>query len=199
MKTKSKGPACRQAGKLFIISAPSGSGKTTLCKKLLEDDLELAHSISATTRPPRPGEKNGVDYHFISKGDFERMIEKGAFLEYEENFGNFYGTPRKFIADSLKEPRSVLLSIDVKGAMKVRKAYPEESVLVFILPPSLKALKSRLESRRQDRKETIADRLKFARKEISYKSRYDYRIINDKLKNAYHNLKDIIIKETKMR
>lgn len=189
----------RPRGRLFIISAPSGSGKTTLCKKLLEDDLELAHSISATTRPPRPDEKDGVDYHFISKSDFERMIKKGAFLEYEENFGNFYGTPRKFIADSLKESKSVLLSIDVKGAMKVRKAYPEESVLVFILPPSLKALKSRLESRRQDRKKTILDRLKLAKKEISYKSRYDYRIINDKLKSAYHNLKDIVIKETKMR
>lgn len=189
----------RPRGRLFIISAPSGSGKTTLCKKLLEDDLELAHSISATTRPSRPGEKDGVDYHFISKSDFERMIEEGAFLEYEENFGNFYGTPRKFITDSLKESKSVLLSIDVKGAMKVRKAYPEESVLVFILPPSLKALKSRLESRRQDGKETILDRLKLAKKEISYKSRYDYRIINDKLKSAYHNLKDIVIKETKMR
>lgn len=182
-------------GKLFIISAPSGSGKTTLCRKLLADNLGLVHSVSATTRPPRPGERDTLDYHFISRKEFDEMIRKDEFLEHEDNFGESYGTPRKFIEDSLREGRSVLLSIDVKGAMKVRAAYPKESVLIFILPPSLAALKKRLQARSSDGAETIATRLKLARKELSYRGRYDYHIINDKLTSAYRRLKNIITAE----
>jgi len=184
-------------GKLFIISAPSGSGKTTLCKKLLADNMGLVHSVSATTRAPRPGEKDGVDYHFISRKIFETMAERGEFLEYEDNFGELYGTPRRLIKDSLKADKPVLLSIDVKGAMKVRREYPEDSVLIFILPPSIAALEKRLKSRESDGAETIAMRLNLAKKELSYKDKYDYKIVNDKLTGAYRKLEAIIISEVK--
>ncbi len=182
-------------GKLFVISAPSGCGKTTLCKKLLEDDLGLIHSTSATTRPPRSGEKNGVDYHFISEKKFKHMAEKGAFLEHEKNFGYFYGTLKKAIENDLKKGRLILLSIDVKGAMRVKKIYPADSVLIFILPPSITALKKRLLSRRSDGEDAISTRLNLAKKEIGYKDRYDYRIMNDRLDTAYRKLKNIILYE----
>ncbi|MFA6078432.1 MAG: guanylate kinase [Candidatus Omnitrophota bacterium] len=182
-------------GKLFIISAPSGCGKTTLCKKLLEDDLGLVHSTSATTRPPRSGEKNGVDYHFLSEKKFEEMAEAGAFLEYEKNFGYSYGTPKKAIEKDLKKGRSILLSIDVKGAMRIKRIYPDDSVLIFILPPSITALKKRLLSRRSDGEDAISTRLNLAKKEMEYKDRYQYRIVNDRLDTAYRKLKNIILDE----
>ena len=186
----------RRGGRLFIISAPSGSGKTTLCKRLLKDNSSLVPSISATTRSPRPGETDGIDYHFISKGDFERMAAGKEFLEYEENFGNLYGTPKRFIEDSLEKGRPILLSIDVKGAMKVKRAYPKESVMIFILPPSLKALRQRLKRRQAAGAKTISDRSKPAKNEMARKERYDYQIVNDRLTSAYKKLKAIIIKET---
>ena len=176
-------------GKLFVISAPSGCGKTTLCKKLLADKPEMMRSVSMTTRPPRPGEKDGVDYHFMSRKDFKGLIERGEFLEYEENFGHFYGTPKRFIRDNLKKGKSILLNIDVKGAMKVRRAYPKDSILLFILPPSIKALKKRLHARMTDSIQTISTRFNLAKKELAYKDRYDYRIVNDRLDNAYRRLK----------
>jgi guanylate kinase len=179
-------------GKLFIISAPSGCGKTTLVKKLLADGMDLVQSVSVTTRAPRPGEINGEDYHFVSRKKFERMAKDGEFLEHEENFGRFYGTPKGPIEKALSRGRSVVLSIDVKGAMRVRKAHPEESVLIFILPPSIAALKKRLHGRKSDRRDQIKRRLELARKEMSYKNRYDYRVINDRLDTACRKLKKII-------
>jgi guanylate kinase len=184
-------------GKLFIVSAPSGSGKTTLCNKLLGDYLGLANSVSMTTRRPRPDEVEGIDYHFVSRKKFQKMIGAGEFLEYEENFGELYGTPEKFIANNLKSGKSVLLSIDVKGAMKVKRAYPDESVLIFILPPSVGTLKKRLFSRHSEDIAAIKRRVAFARKELSYKNRYDHRIVNNHLANAYKRLKDIILSELK--
>ncbi len=178
--------------KLFVVSAPSGCGKTTLCNRLLKDGLDLAGSVSMTTRAPRPGEKNGVDYLFVTGKKFRSMIQNGGFLEYEENFGNLYGTPKKFIEDNFKKGKSVLLSIDVKGAMKVRRAFPAQSVLIFLIPPSITALKKRLQSRRSDAPEVIARRLGFAKKELAYKQRYDYRIVNDDLERAYRRLKKIV-------
>lgn len=184
-------------GRLFVVSAPSGAGKSTLCERLLGDDLGLARSLSVTTRPPRPGEREGVDYHFISKKDFDSMASAGEFLEREENFGYFYATPKGPIEEALGKGRGILLNIDVKGAMNVRKAYPKESVLIFILPPSIEALKDRLASRNSDTAETISARLKFAKKELSYKDRYDYRIVNDRLEDAYAQLKEIIRRESR--
>ncbi len=181
--------------KLFVISAPSGSGKTTLCNKLLKAGLSLKRSISMTTRPPRPGEEDGVDYYFVSEKYFRDAIKNNGFLEYEENFGFLYGTPKKFIERHLRKGDNVLLSIDVKGAMKVKKEHPDESALIFILPPSLSALKKRLQLRRSEDKGAISARLKLARREIAYKKKYDYTVVNDRLSAAYKKLKDIITTE----
>jgi len=187
-------PAKRN-GKLFIISAPSGCGKTTLCRKLLSDKLNLKHSVSVTTRPPRRGERSGKDYFFVTPEKFIAMIDNGDFLEYEENFGFLYGTPKKFVDDILKKGKNVLLSIDVKGAMNVRQLYPKDSTLIFIMPPSADALKKRLETRMADPAPSILNRLKLAKKEIAYKDKYDYIVVNDRLDTAYKKLKDIIISE----
>lgn len=185
----------RSSAKVFIVSAPSGCGKTTLCDRLLDDRFALANSVSMTTRPPRQGEKNGRDYIFVSKARFLRMVKNGGLLEYEENFGNLYGTPAAFVEKNLAKGVSVLLSIDVKGAMKVRRIYPDSSVLIFILPPSVKELKTRLSLRRSDTPEEVKRRLALAKKEISYAARYDYRIVNDKLDVAYRALKNTVKKE----
>lgn len=182
-------------GKLFVVSAPSGCGKTTLCKRLLSDKLGLFKSVSMTTRLPRPGEKDGADYYFASERQFRELIAKGSFLEHEENFGYLYGTPKKHVEDLLKSGKPVLLNIDVKGAMTVKNLYPKESVLIFLLPPSLRALENRLKSRMADPSDTIKRRLKLAREEMSCKKRYDYRVMNDNLDNAHRRLKTIIAGE----
>lgn len=186
----------KRKGKLFIVSAPSGCGKTTLCKKLLNDNLNLSHSVSATTRPPREGEIDGKDYFFVSPEEFRAMVKRGEFLEHEENFGFRYGTPKKFVDGIFKKGKNVLLSIDVKGAAKVSAIYPGRSVLIFIMPPTLAALKKRLESRMTDPAHSISSRLKVARHEIKYKGKYDYVVVNDRLDTAYKKLKSIIVKET---
>lgn len=185
----------KRLGKLFVVSAPSGSGKTTLCNKLFEDGLGLINSVSMTTRPARAGEIAGVDYHFVSRKKFQQMISEGEFLEYEDNFDHLYGTPKRFIEENLKSGRDVLLSIDVKGAMKVRKVYPKHSVLIFILPPSIAALKKRLLSRKSEDKGTIEKRLAIAKKELSYKDKYDYCVVNDRLTSAYKKLREIVLSE----
>jgi guanylate kinase len=184
-------------GRIFVVSAPSGCGKTSLCRRLLAGGLGLVQSISATTRPPRKDELEGVDYHFVSREEFTRLAEKGGFLEYEENFGHLYGTPREFIEDGLKKGAYLLLSIDVKGAMKVKAAYPEESVLIFILPPSMAALEKRLKFRMMDGEEDIHTRLNLAKKELAYRDRYDYAIVNNRLESAYGRLRRTIIREQK--
>ena len=190
-----KSSARTATGKIFVVSAPSGCGKTTLCNRLLSDGLGLANSVSMTTRPPRPGEKNGIDYRFVSGNHFSQIIRKKGFLEYEENFGYFYGTPRAFVENHLNKGKSVLLSIDVKGAMKIHKAYPSESVLIFLLPPSMAALRKRLRSRKSDSPGVIRRRLGVAKRELSYKKRYDYRIINANLEKAYRRLKNVVVAE----
>ena len=182
-------------GKLFVVSAPSGCGKTTLCKRLLAGGLGLADSVSMTTRPRRAGERSGIDYRFVTEKRFRDIMRRRGFLEYEENFGHLYGTPRRFVEDRLKKGKPVLLSIDVKGAMKVRKAYPASSVLIFLLPPSIAALKERLRSRKSDSPEVIRQRLGLAKRELSYKNRYEYRIVNDNLEKAYRRLKGVVSAE----
>jgi guanylate kinase len=186
-----KSPALK--GKIFVISAPSGCGKTTLANKLLEDKPDIMASISVTTRDPRPGEMDGKDYHFVAKEKFKKMVARDEFLEHEENFGNFYGTPKKPIKKALKAGRSILLNIDVKGAMRVRRAHPKESVLVFIMPPSITALKKRLHGRKADKAEEIKRRLDLAKREISYKDKYDHIVVNDRLDTAYRKLSKIVM------
>jgi len=182
----------RKHGKIFIISAPSGSGKTTLCDKLLASGVDLNRSISVTTRPRRAGEASRKDYYFTSKALFKKGIRQNRFLEWTRTYGWYYGTPKKFVAGLLKKGRDVLLSIDVKGAARIKKLYPD-SVLIFILPPSMKELKERLKKRNSDDKKEIKKRLRIVKRELSFARRYDYSVVNDSVNNAVCKLKAIVI------
>lgn len=180
-------------GKLFVVSAPSGAGKTTLCEQLLKALPNLVRSISLTTRKARSGEKEGYDYFFVSEEDFKKKIKNKELLEYAKVFGEYYGTPRKFVVDNLRQNKDVLLNIDVQGAIQIRKNFKKDSVLIFILPPSLEDLEKRLTKRKTDTEEQIQQRLKVAIKELSHLKYYDYQIINDDLKEAFQKLRAIII------
>ena len=184
----------RKKGKIFVVSAPSGSGKTTLCTALAGRSRKITQSVSMTTRPPRRGEKNGRDYYFVTEREFRKDIEKGRFLEWDRNFGNFYGTPRRHVEDSLKKGKDVILSIDVKGAMQVKKSCPE-AVFIFIKPPTFSELKKRLKKRNTEREASISERLEVAKKEMAYASKYNYVIVNDSLSKATKRLKYILESE----
>lgn len=184
----------KRRGVLFILSAPSGCGKTTLSKMLVQSNIGLINSISMTTRRSREDERDGVDYFFVEEKEFKKAIVKKEFLEWTKNFGFYYGTPKRFIMDNLKKGQDILLSIDVKGAIKVKKLY-KDAILIFLLPPSLEALKKRLKERMTDSLIEIKKRLKIAEKEISYLPKYDYSIINDNLKRAKSELESIITAE----
>lgn len=169
-------------GLLIVVSAPSGCGKGTLLAEVLKND-NFYYSVSATTRAPREGEVNGVNYHFTSKEDFEKLIASGGVLEYAQYCGNYYGTPRKAVEDKLAEGRDVILEIEVQGAMKIKQSCPE-AVFVFILPPSVETLKERLEKRGTETADVIAKRVAEARGEIEKAYNYDYVIVNDDLDTA---------------
>lgn len=155
----------------------------------------LVRSVSLTTRAPRRGEQDGIDYHFVSTEEFKTLIKKGKFIEHAEVFGNFYGTPVGPIKGTLKNNKDILLSIDVKGAMQIKKLLGPRSVFIFILPPSLDALNKRLMKRHADSKGEINKRLKIAKEELSYLHKYDYAIVNRKLKDALSQLEAVIIAE----
>jgi guanylate kinase len=180
------------SGNLFIISAPSGAGKTSLVSALLKQNKQIALSISYTTRAPRPGETNGKDYHFISREMFLEMAKDGDFLESAEVYGNFYGTSQPWIEKELAAGHDILLEIDWQGAAQVRKLMPQ-AISIFILPPSLSALETRLKGRGQDSAEVIARRLQAAQEDISHVAEFDYVIINDKLDEALRQLDAIVI------
>ena len=184
----------KKQGILFIISAPSGSGKTTLCARLVELVDSLYRSISMTTRAPRSGEKDGVDYIFIEKQEFIKRQKKNEFLEWAKIFGEYYGTPKKHITHMLKRGSDVLLSIDVQGAMKIKRL-KLDAVYIFILPPSIAMLKERLINRSTDSKKAIRERLNVSRKEISCSQKYDYVVVNNRLEPALDNLRAIIVAE----
>ena len=179
------------SGHLFIVSAPSGAGKTTLVRLLLEKDPGIRVSISSTTRPPRTGENDGREYHFVDVQYFLEMVSRGDFLEWAEVHGNYYGTSRHWIEAEMSAGRDVLLEIDWQGAQQVRKAFPA-AIGIFILPPSLEELKSRLSGRGTDSAETIARRIAAARDEMRHVDEFDYVIINDDLQQALDNLRSII-------
>ena len=179
------------SGALFIVSSPSGGGKTSLVKALLESEPEVRLSVSHTTRAPRPGEVNGRAYHFVALPEFERMQQAGEFLESAVIYGNRYGTSQKWIERERAEGRDVLLEIDWQGALQVRRLM-RQVVSIFILPPSLEVLESRLKGRAQDSAETIARRLAAAREEISHVAEYDYVFINDDFNRAALDLRSII-------
>lgn len=179
------------SGTLFVVSAASGTGKTSLVKALLDVKDGIGVSVSHTTRPMRPGEEHGVNYHFTSRDDFQRMIEAGDFLEYAEVFGNLYGTSRPWVDAQLKSDRDVILEIDWQGAQQVRRLMPD-AISLFILPPSLTVLEQRLRGRGTDAEEVIAHRLREAQGDISHYAEFDYLVINDDFNAALADLKAIV-------
>ena len=170
-------------GVLYVVAAPSGAGKTSLVKALLQKDTAIRLSVSYTTRAPRPGEVNGVDYHFVSIDDFRQMAARGEFLESAEVYGNYYGTSQAWIAGEIAAGRDILLEIDWQGAAQVKKHFPE-AVTLFILPPSIEALRERLSNRGQDSSEVIEKRMAAARDDISHAGEFEYIIVNDDFDQA---------------
>lgn len=180
------------SGNLFIVSAPSGAGKTSLVSALLKSNKHIALSVSYTTRAPRLGEIDGKDYHFVSREKFLEMAKNGDFLESAEVYGNLYGTSQSWIERELASGRDILLEIDWQGAEQVRRLMPH-AISIFILPPSLSALETRLQGRGQDSAEVIARRMQAARDDISHVAEFDYVIINDKLDEALKQLDAVVI------
>lgn len=178
-------------GRLFIISAPSGAGKTTLCKILLDRFPDLLYSVSFTTRTPRQGEKKGKDYNFITKEEFCRGIKKGMWAEWAEVHGNYYGTSAYFLKNAMSEGKNILIDMDVQGAAIMLRSYPD-SVTIFIQPPSIDALQSRLKKRGADSEETIKKRMAAAEKEMAKKHLYRHVVMNDDLPKAVEELISII-------
>lgn len=178
-------------GNLFIVAAPSGAGKTTLVSLLLENDPQIRVSISHTTRAPRPGEENGREYHFIDVPAFLDKVQSGEFLEWAEVHGNYYGTSKKWIESEMSSGRDVLLEIDWQGAQQVRKSFPK-AIGIFVLPPSMDVLKTRLSGRGTDSAEVIARRIAAAHDEMRHVDEFDYVIINDDLQQASGDLQSIV-------
>ncbi len=178
-------------GNLFIISAPSGAGKSTLINALLKQDADMQLSVSHTTRSPRPGETNGVQYHFTDVSSFKQLIAEDQFIEWAEVFGNYYGTSKAALADKLAQGIDVFLDIDWQGARQIKQQLPFVTS-IFILPPSVEALEQRLNQRGQDSAEVIAGRMAKARDEISHANEYDYWVVNDDLELAVQQFSGII-------
>ncbi|MBD3379022.1 MAG: guanylate kinase [Candidatus Omnitrophica bacterium] len=179
---------------VIIVSAPSGSGKTTIVDSMLKSMDGIEQTVSYTTRLPRNGERDGQDYIFVSEEDFRKRIEEGDFLEWEENFGNLYGTSEEQVRKTLARGADIILSIDVKGARNVKNRFPE-SISIFIMPPSEEELARRLRNRRTDDDRQVVIRLKEAAREIKASEEYDYLLINDDLERAVDELKGIIEQE----
>ena len=179
-------------GLMFILSSPSGAGKTTIARKLLEGDDQIGLSISATTRPPRPGEVEGTDYHFVSETEFDRMIAADEFYEWAHVFGHRYGTPKAHIRAGLKEGCDFLFDIDWQGTQQLSQKDKADVVAVFILPPSIEELRRRLVSRAQDSDAVIEDRMARAKAEISHWGEYDYIVINDHIDACFVQVREIL-------
>ncbi len=182
-------------GLLLVMSSPSGAGKSTLSRRLLASDRNITMSVSVTTRPPRPGEVNGRDYHFISKEEFARLRDGGQLLEHAEVFGNFYGTPRAPVEEALAWGRDVLFDIDWQGTQQLAEAMEGDLVRIFILPPSAEELRERLIRRAQDSASVVAKRMAEASSEISHWPEYDYVIVNENLDLAGQQIAAILTAE----
>ncbi len=181
-------------GRLFVISAPSGTGKTTILKRVLREFPEIEFSISYTTRPPRPDEKEGVEYHFVTHDEFQRMRKGGVFAEWTKLLGDYYGTSKVFLKECFAQDTDVILDIDTQGAEQIRKNY-RNGVFIFILPPEIEELKKRLTRRGSESQEMIDLRIRNAYKEIEKVDNYDYVVINDQIDGAVQRIKAIIVAE----
>ena len=182
----------KKTGNLIVISGPSGAGKDTVVKKLLETNSNIELSVSMTTREPRKGEKEGVDYYYVSNEEFQKQIDNGNLLEYANVFGsNYYGTPKDKVLKNINKGIDVILVIDIQGAIQVKEAMPE-SIFIFIMPPSMKELKKRLIERDTESSEKILERFKTAYKEINEATKYNYVVINDKVEKAARKIECIL-------
>ena len=185
-----------KGGKFYVtIAGPSGGGKSTLCKMLLNRYHNVVHSVSNTTRPRREGEREGVHYFFLSREDFQKRIDAGQMVEWAEVHGNYYGTSREFLEGAVARGKIVVLDIDVQGVKSFKRLYPDETLSIFLLPPSMDVLETRLRSRGTDSDAVIEKRLRNAREEISHSSRFDYAIVNNDLDDAFIELCEILEKE----
>lgn len=185
------GIVASRRGAIIVISGPSGSGKTTIVRRVLAEDPALVYSVSATTRPPRPGEVDGCDYRFLTRGEFERRLAADGFAEHAEVFGNLYGTPAEPMREAIAKGRVFLLDVDVQGARQIRAKFPD-AVFVIIMPPSEAVLAERLRGRRTETPEQFARRLEEARRELGCAGEYDRAIVNDRLDDAVRELKEVI-------
>ncbi|WP_163536746.1 guanylate kinase [Gracilibacillus sp. YIM 98692] len=183
-----------EKGILFILSGPSGVGKGTVRKALFEEDTNLKYSISMTTRPMREGEREGVDYFYRSRQEFEEMISQRKLLEYAEYVGNYYGTPKQYVEEMIESGHDVFLEIEVQGALQVKENFPQ-GVFIFLIPPSLEELKNRIKERGTESEELILNRLKEARNEIEMMDAYDYVVVNDDIASAVEKVQSIVQSE----
>jgi guanylate kinase len=178
-------------GSLIVISAPSGTGKTTIVRRILNDFPEIVFSVSATTRKKREHEVEGVDYFFISEKEFKKKIQNNEFVEWELFYDYYYGTFRSFIENCVNNGKSVILEVDVHGALEIKRIYPE-AILIYIAPPSLEELLIRLKKRQTENEEDLRKRIERAKMELSHKDKFDYFIINNDLNTAYYEIKVLI-------
>jgi guanylate kinase len=195
MSNEADAPSIQRHGLMLVLSSPSGAGKTTLSRQLLDNDSQIQLSVSCTTRPKRPGERDGVDYHFVDTATFRGMIERKEFLEYAEVFGNYYGTPSAQVAAVLQAGQDVLFDIDWQGTQQLQDKVKADLVTVFILPPSTRDLEKRLLTRAQDSKEVVAQRMAKAADEMSHYDAYDYVIVNRDIATSLTRLKSILTAE----
>lgn len=184
----------KERGILIVLSGPSGVGKGTVCSALRGRASDLIYSVSATTRKPREGEREGVNYFYRTKEEFLSMIEKGELLEWAEYVGNYYGTPKDFVEKTIEEGKDIILEIDVQGALKVKEKFPE-GVFLFLLPPSLDELESRIVGRGTETEDVIAGRMMAARDELELVKHYDYAIVNDRVDLACDRIQSILTAE----
>ena len=192
-------PTRRRRGLLIVLSSPSGAGKSTISRLLLDADDEVTMSVSATTRPPRPGEVSGVDYYFVDDAEFDRMIDASEFVEWAHVFGHRYGTPKAPVKQALRRGSDILFDIDWQGARQLEPDFGEHLVTIFLLPPSMAELEQRLHARAQDSAEVIADRMRRAADEIDHWAEYDYVLVNRDMQTCLDQVRAIVSAERSKR
>ena len=180
-----------QKGLLIVLSGPSGVGKGTVCSSLRQEQEDIIYSVSATTRNPRAGELDGSNYFFKTKEEFEKMIQNNELLEWAEYVGNYYGTPRAFVEETLNKGKDIILEIEVQGALKVKETYPD-GIFVFLMPPSFEELKNRIIHRGTENPESLLNRMNVAREELQMMRHYDYAVVNDEVEKAVKRIQSII-------